>query len=131
MSAARQNLLKAGLMRRGDNGCAKTGRHRTALDLDKSEVQAVNIAADNPAIASAGHNIPWGLRETARVAARNMDDYPVVAWGSGEVIRQTRCAVAKWCANHVGQVEVIETEDMKMLRFPSAAGWLMFRLRWL
>lgn len=77
------------------------------------------------------HDIPWDLRDITRVAARNPDDNPASSWGDGGVIGRTRRAVAEWCASHVGPVEVIEREGVRVLRFSSVGDLLVFRLRWL
>ena len=78
-----------------------------------------------------GRDVSWNLRDVARFAVRKLDANPAPAWGSGMVIQRTRDAVADWCATHLGPVEVVETEDGRVLRFASDADLLMFRLRWL
>lgn len=83
------------------------------------------------AVADTRHDIAWDLRHVARVAARNPDDNPPTTWGNGRVIRHTRRMVAEWCASHVGPVEVIESEGIRVLRFSNATDQLVFRLRWM
>lgn len=81
-------------------------------------------------VAEVGHDIPWNLRDVALFAARKLDANPAPLWGSGAVIQRTKDTVADWCAAHLGPVDVVETENGRVLRFTTEADLLLFMLRW-
>lgn len=91
----------------------------------------MTLAEDDCPTAVAGHDIPWGLRDITRAAARNLDENSAALWGNGRAIQRIRRVIADWCASHVSLIGVVETENVRVLRFSSTADLLVFRLRWL